>query len=152
MVGGKVYASNGVLVAQIGTSASAPSSIYCGLNFEAERKLDWIRNQSALLSLRLARIREQRKRADSEQLRVLAQRIGDGIARMQGGAERLLYQLDENDGASVDVTGTAHRGTYIEICHVSFTLTREVTGGRFLLSKAQGRIVQEAIAGQQRGS
>ena len=46
---------------------------------------------------------------------------------------RSLESLAINDKAQVIVIGTVYSGTYIEICHVSFIVTRALSGQKLRL-------------------
>ena len=141
IIGGKVHAQNGVTAFRIGTAMESRTELYCGIDFSIEERLIWIRDKNIALATQLKKLESSGKPTPKSDR--AAAEIRTLIHRLNESARTLVNKLDQNDEASVTVTGTVHRGVYIEICHVPFIVEREYTGVRFSLDKTAGKIVVE---------
>ncbi len=143
IVGGLVFAQNGVSAAQVGTDRSPRTEIHCGVDYTVEQKLVWIRDKTIALALKLKEV-EARMKASPEAAAKLAElqsKIQRAIHQLNASARGLVQKLDRNERADVSVRETVFPGTYIEICHVSHIVTRPLRAVTFRLDKAGGRIV-----------
>lgn len=57
----------------------------------------------------------------------------------------LIFELDKNEDTEVVATGTVFPGAYIEICHFSYIVSREMKNVRFRLDKSKGRVIAETF-------
>lgn len=147
IVGGKVYAQNGVAAGQIGTSAGPRTEVICGINIFVQQKLLWIRDKNISLATRLKQV-ESRLAADLKgnlKLVELQAKLRSAIHKLNKAAKALINELDKNERAAVSVTGTVFAGAYIEICHVPFIVTSKLAGVRFSLDKKKGRIIIDPL-------
>lgn len=143
IVGGSIYAQNGVRAYQIGSEMSPKTEIYCGLNFSAVHQLELIRDKSMSLALMLQKINSQINRSSGDRLEKLAQmkvKLQTAISSLNDRAADLVVNLDKNDQSYVDVSGQIYPGSYIEICHVSYIVQRVFNRVRFYLDKEKGTI------------
>jgi hypothetical protein len=147
--GGKIFAKNGIEVAQVGTASGPKTEIICGIDYTIQRKLLWIRDKNIALALSLAEMDRIYSGAEGETARIVSvrARIKDSIHRLNEIALMLVNNLDKNDSAEVIVHGNIYPQTYIEICHVSFVVTRIMAYQRLFLDKAGGHIISENLAG-----
>jgi hypothetical protein len=146
--GGKIYARNGINVAQLGTASGPKTEIICGIDYTVQQKLLWIRDKSIALAMKL---REVERRLVSPagitpELEAVRAKLKAAIHQLNETAKELVIKLDKNDQAEVVVRGSIYPGTYIEICHVSLIVTSVLTHQRLRLDKASGRIVSGKIA------
>jgi hypothetical protein len=65
------------------------------------------------------------------------------IHKINESAGLLVFRLDRDESADVRVTGTVYPGTYVEICHLPYVVTRALHKTRFCLDKAKGKVVAE---------
>jgi len=93
-----------------GYRAGPRTESICGIDYVIQRKISWIRDKNIALVASLAELKKQ--------------------APATG---RSLESLAINDKAQVIVIGTVYSGTYIEICHVSFIVTRALSGQKLRL-------------------
>jgi len=145
IVGGKLTAGNGISAAQIGASLGARTELYCGIDYSVEQKLEWLREKVMLLSGKLRQVTQHiaaspRPREDLEQLR---EKLKEAVHKINESAGLLVFRLDRNESADVRVTGTVYPGTYVEICHLPYVVTRALHKTRFYLDKAKGKVVAE---------
>jgi len=147
IVGGKVYAQNGISTTQIGTATGARTEIYCGIDYLIQKKLEWIRSTNLELAVKLRQI--ERKiaagiQADKEFLEI-PQKIRNAIRKLDATAKSLLPKLDKNDDAEIVVKGSISPFSHIEICNIPYEVPREMNGVRFRLDKSIGAVVAEKI-------
>ncbi|KGE73494.1 DUF342 domain-containing protein [Spirochaeta lutea] len=150
VIGGTISAQNGITAYQIGSSMAPKTEIYCGIDFMAKNRLQWIKDKSLQLAYTLRKIQEQISRMPDpdtlEQLLATRTKIQQAISTLNDQASSLVVTLDKNDTASVDVYGTVFPGVYIEISHVSYLVNRPMTRTRFALDKSEGRIVPRPLS------
>jgi uncharacterized protein (DUF342 family) len=137
IVGGIVYAQNGVRAAQIGTDRGPRAEIHCGIDHTVEQKLTWIRDRNIALATKLKEVEGKMKLSD---LRV---KIKRAIHQLNESARDLVQSLDRNENAEVSIRETVFPGTYIEICHLSYIVSKQMKCVTFKLDKENGRIVAE---------
>ncbi|MBN2051398.1 MAG: DUF342 domain-containing protein [Spirochaetales bacterium] len=142
IVGGTIYAQNGVKATQIGTKMGPQTSIYCGIDYTVANKLKWIQDNNIKLASKLKQVNEELYKSKTEDpaLVQLQDKIKGSIHKLNETAFGLLNKLDRNDNARVEVTGTVYPGVYIEICHISYVVGREISKVVFTLNKEKGLI------------
>jgi uncharacterized protein len=143
--GGKVYARNGINVAQIGTAAGPKTEIICGIDYTVQQKLLWIRDKNIALVMKLREIERRSAAGGTPQLVAIRAKIKAFIHQLNEAAKVLVNNLDKNDKAEVVVRGSMYPGAYIEICHVSFVVTSVMTRQRLYLDKTRGRVISEKL-------
>ena len=145
IVGGLVYAQNGVSTAQVGTDRSPRTEIHCGIDYTVEQKLVWIRDKTIALATKLKEVEAKVKSSPETAARLaeLHGKIAKAIHQMNAAARGLVKKLDKNESAEVSVRENVFPGTYIEICHVSHIVAKPLRSVTFRLDKAKGKIVVE---------
>jgi uncharacterized protein (DUF342 family) len=143
VVGGRIRAQDGVAAAQIGSAMGPRTEIYCGVDYSVLHKLEYVKARTMELATRLSGIQAHRPAAagDRQRLALVESRIREAIHKLNGAAQALIMHLDKNDRAEVAVLDTIHAGAYIEICHVSFVVTRQMRRVRFYLDKTRGKVL-----------
>ena len=147
IIGGTIYAQNGVTATQIGTETGPKTEIYCGIDYIVSNKLEWIRDNTVKLAFKLQQI-EERLKTDTpqrEQLLTLREKIKTSIHGLNESSHALIYKLDKNEEAEIVVRGKIFPGVYLEICHVSYVVGREMSRSRFKLNKEKGIIISEKL-------
>jgi len=151
VVGGKLFAQNGVKAAQIGTRVGPKTEIHCGIDFSIQQKLEWIRDKNIELAVKLQQVDTKIKASATEELKVklgtVRDRLMKGIHKLNLASSSLVNYLDKDEDAKVVVFRSAYPGVYIEICHISYILAREMHACSFKLDKTIGRVVVESIKG-----
>lgn len=148
VIGGTFYAQEGFTAYQIGSDNAPRTEIYCGLDYHIMKKLEWIKEQSMRLALELQKIRDQIKGfsgAEKQKLLLTHQKILQAISKLNILSSELVFKLDKNEGATVEVTGYIYPGVYIEICHASYIIDKPLSKLRFYLDKVSGHIKTERI-------
>ena len=147
IVGGTIYAQNGVKATQIGTRMGPQTSIYCGIDYTVANKLQWIQDNTIKLASKLRLVNEQLNMTKTEDTALIQLRgkIKESIHRLNETATNLLPKLDRNEDVRVEVTGTVYPGVYIEICHISHVVGREISKVIFKLNKEKGIISTDRL-------
>jgi hypothetical protein len=113
------------------------------------QKAEWNKEQTLNLALGLQNIRKQIESCPSEikrnELLVTQQKIRDAIKKLNTISSNLVFNLDKNEAASVEVIERIFPGVYIEICHIPFVVKKQMTNIRFFLDKATGTIKSERL-------
>ena len=149
IVGGKIFAANGVEAAQVGTRVGPKTEIHCGIDFSVQQKLEWIRDKNIELALKLRQTDIKIKSTESEELKAKLSQVRDklmaGIHKLNLASASLVNYLDKNEDAMVKVRRNVFPGVYIEICHISYIVACEMHACMFKLDKKSGRVVIENI-------
>ena len=144
IIGGVVNSANGVSAAQIGSERGPRTEIHCGTDFNVEKKLIWIRDKNIALAFKLREI-ETKMKANPGTRPVLAplrDKIKAALHQLNENARTLVTTLDRNENATVSVRGNVFPGTYIEICHISYFVTKPKRLVTFRLDKGSGKIIE----------
>ena len=147
IIGGKIYAQDGVKATQIGSTLGPRTEIYCGIDYSVKQKLEWIRDKNIELALKLKQVERKLKAASEEKEKLIEvqDKLKQAIHRMNEAAKSLIFQLGKNEEADVIVKGSIFPGAYIEICHLSHIVSREIKQVRFKLDKNKGKVVAEPL-------
>ncbi|MDZ7793183.1 MAG: FapA family protein [Spirochaetia bacterium] len=147
IIGGKIFAQNGVESAQIGTHNQTRTEINCGVDFSIQQKLFWIKDNQIKLLQKKRKVETMLSMHtdDLEKLTQLKDEISGKIRKLSEVSIILLERLDKNDAAYVAVSDTVHSGVYLEICHTSFVVKNPMTKVRFTLNKKMGKIDFKAL-------
>jgi len=142
VIGGKVYAQNGMEVFNIGTPSSPKSEIICGINHQVLRKLEWIKEKNLDFALQLREVKKTLDFSSKSRPDLVAMRkdLLAGIHKLNEAARILVNRLTKNEDARVVVYGSVIPGTYIEICNVSYIVNRPLKRVFFFLDKEKGRV------------
>lgn len=150
IIGGVIKTANGVSAAQIGSERGPRTEIHCGIDFNVEQKLIWIRDKNIALAFKLKEI-ESRMKVNPGTKAVLVplrDKIRAALHQLNNSARALVTTLDRNENATVSVRGNVFPGTYIEICHISHFVTKPKRMVTFRLDKASGKIIETAWQAQ----
>ena len=147
LVGGKIYAQEGIQAGQVGSPTSPRTELICGINAFAQQKLLWIRDKNMALAARLKQVQARMTSDPSSKSRLqdVHDRLLAAIHKLNEAAQELMKELDKNEKAFVQVQGMIYPGSYIEICHIPFVVTETLSGVRFSLDKRKGKIVLDPL-------
>ena len=147
VVGGKVYAQNGVVASQIGNRMGIKTEIYCGIDYSVNQKLMWIKDKLHVIATKLTLVERAIKRGvgEGDQLLTLRDNLKSGIHKLNEAAKSLIFHLDKNEEAAVMVKNTIYPGVYIEICHISYVVPRELMWVKFTLDKEKAKITVDKL-------
>ena len=146
IVGGKITAQNGIEVFQVGTQRGPKTELICGIDFEISNRLEWIKEKSLELGIKLQTVQKALAHNPLQKLIVVEKSLLDSINKLNDAAMAAISSLDKNDKAKIIVRGSVLPDTYIEIAHVSYIVTFELKNIEFSLDKGQGKIVLRRLS------
>jgi len=132
---------------EIGTKMGIKTEIHCGVDYKVQQNLEWIKDKSVALALKLSQVEERIKTASGEKKELLRtrDRLKKYIHKLNHVAKSLVVWLDKNSKADVVVSGTVFPGVYIEIYRKSYLVPHEMEGVRFFLDKEGGVDVEPIL-------
>ena len=147
IVGGCIYAQNGLVATQLGTSMGPRTEIYCGVDFSVENKLKWLRDNAIKVATRLNQVRATIEKEKNPDLKLieLRDKLQITLRQLNESSANLVYKLDKNENADILVRGKIFPGVYLEICHVSYVVNRQMSAVRFRLNKKEGTLKVEFL-------
>lgn len=145
IAGGRINAQNGVKAYHIGTKMGVKTEISCGINYSIQQKIEWIKDRTVALALKLSEIEKTLKRKTSEfnKLVALRDKIKNTIHKLNEAVRSLVFQLDKSETAEIIARGSVFPGVYVEICHSSYLVPHEMSNVHFRLDKKKGKIEVE---------
>jgi hypothetical protein len=146
IVGGDIYSAHGIKCNSLGSEAMARTSVHCGIDFLMKQRLDQSNEKLRQYTLKLQKIEQAMALKPSARLEALHSSVREMIAGLQTSIGELLGSVEIDDGAMVEVAGTAWPGTSIEICHVRLDVTSPIKRAKIRLDKAKGVIVVDKFA------
>jgi uncharacterized protein (DUF342 family) len=148
IVGGTVHGQNKVVATQIGSTMGPRTEIYLGIDYTVKQKLEWLREKNIELAFKLKQVKRKVQSAQNGKKRLLEiqEKLQDALHKMNEATRSLLFQLDKNEEAIVEVRGTVFPGAYIEICHVPYVVSRKIEQVSFRLDKAKGKVLVEHLS------
>lgn len=133
IIGGVIYAKNGLHVFEIGNEAFVETMIYCGVDFKDNNKLFLIKKYREEL---ISEKQKQLSRNDSDILKKLDRQI----LKCDLSLEHILKNMKYNEDAQIIINGKIYPGTVINICHVKYKVPEVNENGYFYLNKELGEI------------
>ena len=79
------------------------------------------------------------------ELLVTQQKIRDAIKKLNTISSNIVFNLDKNESASIEVIERIYPGVYLEICHVPYVVKKPMSNVRFFLDKTIGAIKSERL-------
>jgi len=143
LVGCECIVIGGVAAFDIGAPRGAKTYLRCGTNFTVQQELDVANEQLKILSIKLQQAQQSYKDNPNEKLSQAIETIQARMAEINAKIPMYLPNIDTNDAAFVEVRGSIHPGTELEICHVPYTVTKLQKQVVFRLDKTKGIIVSE---------
>ncbi|HUI69979.1 MAG TPA: FapA family protein [Spirochaetia bacterium] len=147
IIGGKVYAQQGVSAFQIGSLAGVRTEIHCGMDYHVQQKLVWIRDRNIELALKLKEVETNlTTKGQDPRLLELRDKLRRAIRTMNESAKSMVGSLHKNEDAAVTARGEVHHGVFVEICHVPLVVEHPMAKVRLVLDKAFGTVSPERLA------
>ncbi|MBN2657716.1 MAG: DUF342 domain-containing protein [Spirochaetales bacterium] len=147
VVGGIVYAQDGIEANQIGTSMGPRTELYCGTDYLVQSKMRWARDHSMEVAMELNKVNNQIARSGNPDSRLLEvqTKLKVALKKLNELSNELIFELHKNEDALVEVYSAIYPGVYIEICHFSYVVERVMGPSKFYLNKQKGIIVAEDL-------
>lgn len=149
IVGGHYHSQNGVISGNIGNHMGIETYIYTGTDYTIENKLKSLQDTSISLIEEMNKLQDaiqiSKTREERDKLKYLFLMIKGRLTSLKNFSRSLLSRLDKNDKSEVIVLGTVYPGTYIEICHMSYIVDKELSRVKFSLDKMNGCIKKDFL-------
>lgn len=145
LVGCEIISIGGVQAHEIGSAHGVKTRVRCGTDFTVQQELDIANEQLKVLAVKIQRAEEVYAEEPIPDIARHIEELKEKKAEIISRIPAVLPRIDRNEGAFVEVFGTAYPGTELEICHVSHTLIKAEKAVRFVLDKTKGIIVTEPL-------
>ncbi len=147
IIGGKIIAQKGVYAVQIGTSSGTRTEIQCGVDYTIEQKIQWIKENTIKLTLKLQEVEKQiaSNNPQKEKLIQLKEKLKEKLQQLNEYTISLMDKLDKSEEAEVEVRGIVHPGAIITICRIPLEINQEMKKIRFALDKTKGQILASKL-------
>jgi uncharacterized protein (DUF342 family) len=156
ILGGEIYAVQGIVAGGIGKKTGKATRIHCGVDFTAQQEKEKCNYQMRILSAKLDKLRkllaseaglppspaqdERRKKMEEILARVEEEqkKLGEQITTILG-------RLNAFEGAAVEISGEIAPGTLIEICQIALFVSEPLRHVRIRLDRGLGKLVSESL-------
>jgi uncharacterized protein (DUF342 family) len=150
IIGGEIYAIQGIKAGAIGKKAGKTTHIHCGIDFTVQQEKQKNNNMLRILAVKIARMREVLEQSDLNQekrakLEELLNRLEDEQQKVSVKVAELMGRIEVNQNAVVEVLGEIASGTLIEICQVALFVSEPLKKVRIKLEKASGKLISEQL-------
>ena len=144
IIGGKYNFQNGIVTGHIGNKIGVETHIKLGVDYKIEEKLRIIQETSKMLIQEMTLVQDKVSFADSKEIKFKLKYLFLSLRNRQNSlnnySRSLLSRLDKNENSKLVVHGTIYPGTYIEICHISYVVSKKLSKIKFYLNKEDGEI------------
>jgi cytochrome c556 len=160
ILGGEIYAVQGIRAGSIGKKSGKTTHIHCGVDFTALQEKEKLNYNLRIIGAKLTKLREL-----SEAEQALLQGSDDGAEKSEKKAkiEETIKHLEEEqnkttaaitavlgrlntfDSAAVEVLGEVAPGTLIEICQIALFVTEPLRHVRIHLDRGLGKLISEPL-------
>ena len=150
ILGGDIYAVNGLRAGSVGKETGRATRIHCGIDFVVQQEKEKCNNQLMMLAAKLSEIRrlleisandpEKKEKTEGalhkleEKQRTVAEKFS-----------QLAANINVNEAAAIEITGEIIAGTLIEICQFALFVDAPLRNVRFRLDKEGGKLITEPL-------
>lgn len=145
IVGGDISAIQGIRAFRVGKEAGPCTTLQCGIDFIAQKKLDQVKKKHTALYLKLQTVEKLLKKEDKQELKLVKEKITKALSRLSSHMSKLLESIHKNETAEIVVVDAVYPGTTLEICNFHFIVHSTMKHVRFYLDKQQGKIIFEEL-------
>lgn len=129
VVGGEIYARDGLECFDLGNELGFHTEIYCGMDFKKMKILLQIKSYRELLM-------DEKMKGHNYR----AEELDAQILKCSHSMEHILETMGYNEEAVVTFSGTAYPGVSITICNLKYEVNDRLKAGYFELNKEGGFI------------
>jgi len=150
ILGGEIYAVQGIKAVRIGRKGSPAVRIHCGIDFTARQEIEKCSNNMSTLSAKLTKLREwiYNPVPDAEIQAKIIKLYHKLEKEQQISAARiseLLGKININPDATVEVLDEIVPGTLIEICQAAIFIDKPLRNVRIRLDPASDKVITESL-------
>jgi hypothetical protein len=161
ILGGEIYAVQGIKAGSIGKKSGKATHIHCGVDFTALQEKEKLNYNLRIIGAKLAKLRElleaeealspdpadgsgnNEKKAKMEET---IKRLEEEQNKTTAAITAVLGRLNTFDNAVVEATGEIATGTLIEICQIALFVTEPLRHVRIRLDRGLGKLVSEPLS------
>jgi uncharacterized protein (DUF342 family) len=160
ILGGEIYAVQGVYAGGIGKKTGRETRIHCGVDFTAQQEKERYNYQLRIIAAKLQKLRELLAAESVESGESTPGTAGnerrkkmeETLARLEKEQEKttaqasaVLARLNADENALVEVSGEIAPGTLIEICQIAFFVSEPLKHIRIRLDRKLGKLTTEPL-------
>ncbi|MDR1306833.1 MAG: FapA family protein [Treponema sp.] len=166
ILGGEIYAVQGVHAGGIGKKTGRETRIHCGVDFTAQQEKEWYNYQLRIVAAKLHKLRELLAAESGgpdesaagaagnpgapgterrEKMEETLARLEEEQKKITLQASAVLARLNADENAVVEVPGEIASGTLIEICQVAFFVSDPLKHVRVRLDRKLGKLTTEPL-------
>jgi uncharacterized protein (DUF342 family) len=155
ILGGEIYAVQGIRTGSIGKKSGKTTHIHCGVDFTALQEKEKLNYNLRIIGAKLAKLRELKEAEEALPQAPGAEKrakIEEAIKHLEEEQNKItaaitavLGRLNTFDSASVEATGEVATGTLIEICQIALFVTEPLHHVRIRLDRGLGKLVSEPL-------
>ena len=150
ILGGDIYAVQGIKAGKIGKKGSPAVRIHCGIDFSAQQEIEKCSNRMSILSAKLTKLQEwiDNPVSDTEIQTKMVELYHKLEKEQQNSAVRigeLLGKININPKATVEVMDEIVPGTLIEICQAALFIEKPLRNVRIRMEPSNGKVITESL-------
>jgi uncharacterized protein (DUF342 family) len=165
ILGGEIYAVQGISAGSIGKKSGKATRIHCGVNFTAQQEKEKCNYRLRILSAKLGKLRElitieqgagqgagqagvgQAPEANPRlaKMEELLKRLEEEQKKTAARITAILGKINSDENAVVEVQGEIAPGTLIEICQIALFVSEPLKHVRVRLDRGLGKLVSEPL-------
>jgi uncharacterized protein (DUF342 family) len=160
ILGGEIYAVQGIRTGNIGKKSGKATHIHCGVDFTALQEKEKLNYSLRIIGAKLAKLRELKEAEEAlpqgpageagnsekkAKIEEALKHLEDEQNKVTAVITAVLGRLNTFDSAVVEVTGEIAPGTLIEICQIALFVTDPLHRVRIRLDRGLGKLVSEPL-------
>jgi uncharacterized protein (DUF342 family) len=159
ILGGEIYAVQGIKTGNIGKKSGKATHIHCGVDFTALQEKEKLNYSLRIIGAKLTKLRELKEAEFSEgsggetgnsekkaKIEETLKHLEEEQNKTTAAITAVLGRLNTFDSAAVEVLGEVAPGTLIEICQVALFVTEPLHHVRIRLDRSLGKLVSEPLS------
>jgi uncharacterized protein (DUF342 family) len=160
ILGGEIYAVQGIRTGSIGKKSGKATHIHCGVDFTALQEKEKLNYSLRIISAKLAKLRELKEAEEAlpqgsgeagnsekkAKIEEAIKHLEDEQNKTTTAITAVLGRLNTFDSAAVEATGEIAPGTLIEICQIALFVTEPLHHVRIRLDRGLGKLVSEPLS------
>ncbi|MCL2070406.1 MAG: FapA family protein [Treponema sp.] len=148
IVGGEIYAFQGIRTGGIGKKAGKATRIHCGVDFAQQQEKEKNNSILKMLAAKITRLKElidSEEGEKKEKMEALLAKLFEEQGKAQAKISEILGTIDHCWDTSLEVTGEIVPGTLIEICQTALFVTEPLKNVKITFSRGLGKLVTENL-------
>ncbi|MDR2479789.1 MAG: FapA family protein [Treponema sp.] len=150
ILGGDIYAVQGIRTGGIGKKSGKATRIHCGIDFTAQQEKERCNNRLRILAAKLGKLKELMAEPDIDaekmaKMEELRNRLEEEQQTVSARISELMGKINTDENAAVEVLGEIVPGTLIEICQIALFVEEPLRKVKIQLDKANGKLVSQPL-------